>query len=134
MSALFATNTGEQDAGGSGGALTFATNELLEGSDITHTPATTDVTLANEGTYQILYFTDVSDSQSSSATVSCQLQNNGAEIEGTTSTCHIASTGNKQHLSGGAIVQASGGEVITLYATDNQGKFSNTTILVHRLA
>ncbi len=114
--------------------MTFATNELLEGSDITHTPATTDVTLVNEGTYQILYFTDVSDSQSSSATVSCQLQNNGAEIEGTTSTCDIASTGKKQHLSGGAIVQASGGEVITLYATDNQGKFSNTTILVHRLA
>ena len=112
------------------------TNQVLEGSAITHTPSSADIELTEDGTYLISYSTTVTPSGSASppVTVTAQLENEGTVIPGTISSATLASAGNTANLAASAVVNVTSAPVtITLNANDTDAEYSNTAVTVTKL-
>lgn len=109
---------------------------MEEGTAITHTAATTDISLTENGTYEILYNSNVTPSGSASPPVSpsLELENGGTPIDGSNSTATITAASQNAHLSGGVVITVSSAPAtITLNAGDTDGQFSDTSIIVRKL-
>ena len=67
---LYAVNAADQTPAAANDALTFATTQVEEGTAITHTAGTGTFTLTENGTYQVIYNTVVSDATGTTPPVS----------------------------------------------------------------
>ena len=126
----------EQTPASAGDALTLDTNQLLEGTAITHTAGSGDISLTATGNYQVAYNTTVTPAAGASppVTVSAQLEEGGTVIPGTISSATLASAGNTATLSGNAVIQVTSAPVtLTLNANDTDAAYSNTAITVRKL-
>ena len=129
-------NAADQTPAAANDALTFATTQVEEGTAITHTAGTGTFTLTENGTYQVIYNTVVSDATGTTPPVSVgvTLQNNGTAITGTDSTATITAANDTATLSGNTVVQVTAAPVtITLNADNTNGEFSNTAISIRKL-
>ena len=129
-------NVAGQTPGSAGDALTLDTNQVLEGSAITHTASSADIELTENGTYRVGYNTTVTTSGSASppVTVSAQLENEGTEIPGTITSATLQSASNTANLAATAIIEVSSAPVtITLNANDTDAEYSNTSVVIRKL-
>lgn len=136
LNALNAVNVAGQTPGSAGDALTLDTNQVLEGSAITHTASSADIELTENGTYRVGYNTTVTTSGSASppVTVSAQLENEGTEIPGTITSATLQSASNTANLAATAIIEVSSAPVtITLNANDTDAEYSNTSVVIRKL-
>ena len=114
-----------------GAALTFDTNQLEEGTAITHTASSGDFTLTEAGTYTISYSV-IGTNASATGEASVQLREDGTEIPGSTKSGTIAATGNTTSLSATVIIDAAGTETITLNMIGTGFSFTNASMLIKK--
>lgn len=91
MNALYATNTGSQTAASTGDDITFDTNQVEEGSDITHSASSADFSLTQNGLYRITYSAVVTNT-SSTGNVGLELQEDGTPIDGSVKEAKVSNT------------------------------------------
>ena len=133
LNALYVTNAAAQNPAATGDPLTFDTTQLAEGTAVTHTGGSSDITLTENGVYQISYSTVGTDT-TGAGTTSVQLQEDGTEIPGTTSAANVANANDQAALSGTAIVDVTSAPVtITLNSIGTNQQFSNTGVSVRKL-
>ena len=132
LNALYATNTGSQTLSTTGDDATFDTNQVEEGSAITHTASTADFVLTEDGTYKISYSV-IATNSSSNGTVGVELENNSTPIPGSEKSATIASTNNLATLAATVLVAATGSPTITLNSTEDNVTLTEAAITIHKL-
>ena len=132
LNALYAVNTGSQTLSSTGDPATFTTNEVEEGTAITHSPSSSDVELTEPGTYRITY-SAVATNTSSTGNVGLELQNDGAAIDGSESTGKVNNTNDPTPLGASVLVTVPGTATITLNSTENDTTLNSAGITVQKL-
>ena len=132
LNALSATNVGSQTLSSDGDPATFDTNQVQEGTAITHTASSSDFTLVDAGVYRITY-NAVGTNSSSTGTVGLELQDDSTAIPGSESTATISTTSNVVPLTATVLVDAGAGSVITLNSTEANTTITNASITIQKL-
>lgn len=132
LNALYTTNTGAQDLASTGDPATFDTNQVEEGTAISHTASTDTITLNQPGTYAISYSTTATNT-SGTGNVGLELQEDGTPIEGSETSAKINNTSDPANLAATVLVTVTGGEQITLNSTENNVNLTNTGVTVQKL-
>ena len=132
LNALYATNTGSQTLSSTGDPATFDTNQVEEGSAITHTASTDTFTLNDAGTYAISYSATATNT-SSTGDVGLELQEDSTPIDGSKTTAKVSNTSDKVNLAATVLVTVSGGEEITLNATENNVTLTDAALTIQKL-
>ncbi len=132
LNALYATNTGSQELTSSGDPATFDTNQVEEGSAISHTASTDTFTLNDAGTYAISYSATATNT-SSTGDVGLELQEDCTPIDGSKSTAKVSNTSDKVNLAATVLVTVSGSEEITLNATENNVTITDAALTIQKL-
>ena len=108
LNALYAVNTGSQTLSSTGDPATFTTNEVEEGTAITHSPSSSDIELTEPGTYRITY-SAVATNTSSTGNVGLELQeDDGTAIDGSESTGKVNSTNDPTPLGASVLLTVPG--------------------------
>ena len=123
---------GTQTLSSDGDPANFDTNQVQEGTAITHTASTTAFTLVDAGVYRITY-NAVGSNTSSTGTVGLELQDDGAAIPGSESQGTITATSNLAPLGATVLVDAGAGSVITLNASEANTTVTNASITIQKL-
>lgn len=130
---MYATQTGSQSPVSDGDPLTFDTTQLSEGTAITHTGGSSDISITENGVYEISYSTVGTDS-TGAGTTSVQLREDGTEIPGTTASANVANANDLASLSASAIISVTSAPVtITLNMIGTNQAFTNTAVSVKKL-
>lgn len=132
LNALYATNTGSQTLSSTGDPATFDTNQVEEGSAISHTASTDTFTLNDAGTYAISYSVTATNT-SGTGDVGVELQEDGTAIDGSKSTVKINNTSDTANLAATVLVTVSGSEEITLNATENNVTLTDAALTIQKL-
>lgn len=132
LNALYAVNTGSQTLSSTGDPATFTTNEVEEGTAITHSPSSSDIELTEPGTYRITY-SAVATNASSTGNVGLELQNDGTAIDGSESTGKVGTTNDPVPLGSSVLVTVPGSATITLNATENDTTLNSAGITVQKI-
>ena len=132
LNALYAVNTGSQTLSSTGDPATFTTNEVEEGTAITHSPSSSDIELTEPGTYRITY-SAVATNTSSTGNVGLELQNDGTAIDGSESTGKVNNTSDPTPLGASVLLTVDGSTTITLNATENNTTLNSAGITVQKL-
>ena len=132
LNALYAVNTGSQTLSSTGDPATFTTNEVEEGTAITHSPSSSDIELTEPGTYRITY-SAVATNASGTGNVGLELQNDGTAIDGSESSGKVNNTSDPTPLGASVLVTVPGTATITLNATENNTTLNSAGITVQKL-
>ena len=132
LNALYATNTGSQDLSSTGDPATFDTNQVEEGSAISHTASTDTFTLNDPGTYAISYSATATNT-SSTGNVGLELQEDGTPIDGSETSAKINNTSDPANLAATVLVTVTGGEEITLNSTEDNVNLTNAGLSIQKL-
>ena len=131
LNALYATNDPSQSPASNGDALTFDTNQVLEGTAISHTAGSGDFTLNDAGIYKITYSV-VGTNTTATGTASVQLNSNGTPVPGSLTSGKITATSDTTTLAASALVNASASDVITLTMIGTGYSFTNAGIVIKK--
>ena len=129
LNALYATNVPSQSPASDGAALTFDTNQVEEGTAISHTASSGDFTINEAGTYLISYSV-VGTNTTGTGNASVQLRNGGTEIPGSTKSGTISATSDTTSLSATVLVSVAGTATITLNMVGTDFSFTNASMLI----
>ena len=132
LNALYATNVGTQTLASTGDDASFDTNQVEEGSAITHTASTPTFTLGESGIYLISY-SAVASNTTSTGTVGVELENNSTPVPGSESQATIATTSNVANLAATVLVNVTGTATITLASTENNVTLTEAAIVIQKL-
>ena len=132
LNALYATNVGTQTLASTGDDASFDTNQVEEGSAITHTASTPTFTLGESGIYLISY-SAVASNTTSTGTVGVELENNSTPVPGSESQATIATTSNVANLAATVLVNVTGTATITLASTENNVTRTEAAIVIQKL-
>lgn len=133
LNALYATNTGSQTASSTGDPLTFDTNQVEQGSVITHTASTSDFSLTENGIYRITYAAVVTNT-SGTGTVGLEVKNAGATVPGSVKEVNIPTTSNTATIGSTMLVNISSAPAtITVNATQNNTTVTQAAIEIQKL-
>ena len=110
----------------------FDTNQVEEGSAITHTASTPTFTLGESGIYLISY-SAVASNTTSTGTVGVELENNSTPVPGSESQATIATTSNVANLAATVLVNVTGTATITLASTENNVTLTEAAIVIQKL-
>lgn len=132
LNALYAVNTGSQTLSSTGDPATFTTNEVEEGTAITHSPSSSDIELTEPGTYRITY-SAVATNTSSTGDVGLELQEDGTAIDGSESTAKVNNTSDAVPLGSSVLLTVAGSSTITLNSTEDNTTLNNVGITVQKL-
>ena len=132
LNALYAVNTGSQTLSSTGDPATFTTNEVEEGTAITHSPSSSDIELTEPGTYRITY-SAVATNASGTGNVGLELQEDGTAIDGSESSGKVNNTSDPTPLGASVLVTVPGTATITLNATENNTTLNSAGITVQKL-
>ena len=125
-------NTGSQTLSSTGDPATFTTNEVEEGTAITHSPSSSDIELTEPGTYRITY-SAVATNASGTGNVGLELQEDGTAIDGSESSGKVNNTSDPTPLGASVLVTVPGTATITLNATENNTTLNSAGITVQKL-
>ena len=115
-----------------GDALTFDTNQVEEGTAISHTASSSDFTLNDAGTYRITYSATGTNTGGTGNAV-LQLEANSTEIPGSKSSGTVSATSNTVPLGASVLYTASAGDVITLNMVDADASFTDAAIVIQKV-
>ena len=132
LNAIHATHVSSQTLSSDGDPATFDTNQVEQGTVITHTASTANFTLGEAGIYRINY-NAVATNTSGTGTVGLELQDDGAAIPGSESQATISTTNNLVPLTATVLVNAGASSVITLNATEANTTLTNASIVIQKL-
>ena len=121
---------GTQTLASTGDDASFDTNQVEEGSAITHTAST--FTLGESGIYLISY-SAVASNTTSTGTVGVELENNSTPVPGSESQATIATTSNVANLAATVLVNVTGTATITLASTENNVTLTEAAIVIQKL-
>ena len=122
---------GTQTLASTGDDASFDTNQVEEGSAITHTASTPTFTLGESGIYLISY-SAVASNTTSTGTVGVELENNSTPVPGSESQA-IATTSNVANLAATVLVNVTGTATITLASTENNVTLTEAAIVIQKL-
>lgn len=131
MSALYATNVPSQSPTSDGEALTFDTNQLEAGSDISHTASSGDFTINTDGNYLISYSV-IGTNTSSTGPASVELRNDGTQIPGSKTSGTISATSDTTTLASTVLVPLTTGDTITLNMLGTGYSFTDAGIVIKK--
>ena len=120
-----------QSPASDGAPLTFDTNQVEEGTAVTHTASSSDFTITEAGIYTISYSV-IGTNASSTGEASVQLREDGTEIPGSTKSGTIATAGNTTSLAATVMIDAAGTETITLNMIGTGFSFTNASMLIKK--
>ena len=123
---------GTQTLASTGDDASFDTNQVEEGSAITHTASTPTFTLGESGIYLISY-SAVASNTTSTGTVGVELENNSTPVPGSESQATIATTSNVANLAATVLVNVTGTATITLASTENNVTLTEAAIVIQKL-
>lgn len=123
---------GTQTLASTGDDASFDTNQVEEGSSITHTASTPTFTLGESGIYLISY-SAVASNTTSTGTVGVELENNSTPVPGSESQATIATTSNVANLAATVLVNVTGTATITLASTENNVPLTEAAIVIQKL-
>ena len=132
LNALYATNTGSQTLATTGDDATFDTNQVEQGTAITHTASTPTFTLVDAGVYRITYSV-VATNTSSTGTVGVELEANSASVPGSKSSATISTTSNLATLAKSVLVNAGASTTVTLTSTEDNVTLTEAAIVIQKL-
>ena len=132
LNALYATNVPSQSPSASA-ALTLDTNQLTDGTAITHTPSSGDIQLTEPGNYEISYSAVATNVSSVPTSASLQFNLDGAVVPGTLKTSTITAASDTQVLAANAIVNVASTSTLTLVANNADASFTNVGVTVRKL-
>ena len=133
LNALYATNTGSQTASTTGDPLTFDTNQVEQGSAVTHTASTSDFSLTENGVYRITYSAVVTNT-SGTGTVGLEVQNGGTAIPGSVKEVNIPTASNTATIGSTMLVNVtSAPATITVNSTQNNTTVTQAAITIQKL-
>ncbi len=132
LNALNTVNTGSQTLSSTGDPATFDTNQVEEGTAITHTASSSDIELTEPGTYRITY-NATGTNTSSTGTVGLELQEDGTAIDGSESTAKINNTSDTAALGASVLVTVGSNATITLNSTEDNTTITNASVTVQKL-
>ena len=131
MDALYATNDPSQSPASDGDALTFDTNQVTEGTAISHTASSGDFTISEAGTYLISYSVTGTNT-TSTGNVTVQLQNGGTEIPGSNKSATLTATSNVASLAATVLIDVASTATITLNMIGTGFSFTNASMLIKK--
>ena len=133
VNALYATNTGSQTAASTGDDITFDTNQVEEGSDITHSASSADFSLTQNGLYRITYSAVVTNT-SSTGNVGLELQEDGTSIDGSVKEAKVSNTSDPATVGATVLVNVTSAPVtITLNSTEDNTTVTNAAMTIQKL-
>ena len=132
LNALNTVNTGSQTLSSTGDPATFDTNQVEEGTAITHTASSSDIQLTEPGTYRITY-NATGTNTSGTGTVGLELQDDGTAIDGSKSTAKINNTSDTAALGASVLVTVASSSTITLNSTENNTTITDASVTVQKL-
>ena len=113
--------------------MTFDTNQVEEGTAITHTASSGDFSLTEDGTYLIAYSTTATNS-TGTGTAAVELEQDSTPIPGSKASATIAATSNLANLAATVLVNvASAPSTIQLTMEGSDLSFTDTAIVIHKL-
>lgn len=131
--ALYAIAPAAQTPASAGSSLTFPTNQMVLGTEITHTAGSGDFILTQPGSYEVHYTVNAASSAIPTPT-STQLYANGAPVPGSLVSSFIATSGKPVLLANTTALTSSCTTTLTL-VTDTAGStFLNGSILIRKLS
>ena len=131
MNALYATNVPSQSPASDGAALTFDTNQVTEGTAISHTASSGDFTLNEAGVYRISYSV-VGTNTSSTGNATVELRNGGTAIPGSNKSGTISATSDVVTLAADVLVDVASTATITLNMIGTGFSFTNAAIVIKK--
>ena len=133
--ALNATSLAVQTPRARSSGLVLESNQAQLGTAIQHEPGSTDISLGESGTYELIYsaMATSADRAVPPVTASMQLTLNGRPIPGTLSESTIPAPGHTVTLAGSAMVTVSGPAVVNLVPNNVDCTFSNASVTVRKL-
>ena len=123
---------GTRTLASTGDDASFDTNQVEEGSAITHTASTPTFTLGESGIYLISY-SAVASNTTSTGTVGVELENNSTPVPGSESQATIATTSNVANLAATVLVNVTETATITLASTENNVTLTEAAIVIQKL-
>lgn len=133
VNALYATNTGSQTAVSTRNDITFDTNQVEEGSDITHSASSADFSLTQNGLYRITYSAVVTNT-SSTGNVGLELQEDGTSIDGSVKEAKVSNTSDPATVGATVLVNVTSAPVtITLNSTEDNTTVTNAAMTIQKL-
>ena len=123
---------GSQTLATAGDDATFDTNQVEEGTAITHTASSADFTLGETGIYRISYSV-VATNASGTGTVGVELENNSTPVPGSESQATISTTNDLATLEASVLVNVTGTATITLTSTENNVTLTEAGIVIQKL-
>ena len=132
LNALYATNTGSQTLTTTGDDASFDTNQVEEGSAITHTASTPTFTLVEPGTYRVSYSV-VATNSTSTGTVGVELEANSTAVPGSESSATVSTTNNLATLAKSVLISASANTPVTLTSTEDNVTLTEAAIVIQKL-
>ena len=117
----------------SGDPVTFDTNQVEEGTAVTHSASSGDFQITENGIYRVTYSV-VATNTTSSGTVGVQLENGGTPIPGSAKSASIANTSDTATLAASVLVNVTGGNAtITLDTTEANVTITNAGLIIQKL-
>ena len=132
LNALYATNTGSQGLTSTGDPASFDTNQVEQGTAVSHTASTSTFTINEPGTYAISYSATATNT-TGTGNAGLELQEDGTAIDGSETSAKINNTSDPANLAATVLVTAAGTETITLNATENNVTLSNAGLTIRKL-
>ena len=123
---------GSQTLATTGDDASFDTNQVEEGTAITHTTSTATFTLGETGIYRVSYSV-VATNTSSTGTVGVELGNNSTPVPGSESQATISTTNDLATLAASVLVNVTGTATITLTSTENNVTLTEAGIVIQKL-
>ena len=123
---------GSQTLATTGDDASFDTNQVEEGTAITHTTRTAPFTLGETGIYRVSYSV-VATNTSSTGSVGVELENNSTPVPGSESQATISTTNDLATLAASVLVNVTGTATITLTSTENNVTLTEAGIVIQKL-
>lgn len=131
--ALYAVAPAAQTPASASSSLTFPTNQMVLGTEITHTAGSGDFILTQPGSYEVHYTVNAASSDAPTL-ASVQLNANGTLVPGSLATNSIATSGNPVLLANTTALTIPGTTTLTLVTNTANTTFTNGSILIHKLS
>lgn len=130
---LYATNVPSQSPASDGTALTFDTNQLEEGTAVTHTASSGDFTINEAGVYLISYSV-IGTNTTATGEAKVELREDGTQIPGSAKSGTIAATSNTTTLAASVLISVAATATITLVMIGTGFSFTDAGLLIQKIS
>ena len=137
VSALYAVNVPAQTPSSSSSALIFNSNQLEQGTGLTHTPGTGVFSIFQPGIYLVSYSvtgTDITEgtNEDDKKTIGIELSANGTAVPGSLTSASVSASGTVS-LASSVLIRVPDSVSLSLISLEEGSTFTNAGFSIHRL-